>query len=104
MYTHMLVDVESMTEGVHYSRGKASPLGHESEHANTRFLKHLHVNCALSIEHVQADTSKDHRVIHTSLCQGLSEAGGMRSTQLGWDCAQQQNRTSGAPANKAAKP
>jgi hypothetical protein len=26
-----------MTEGVHYIRDKASPLGHESEHANTRF-------------------------------------------------------------------
>jgi hypothetical protein len=42
----------------------------------------LHVNCALSIEHVQADTSKDRRDIHTSLCSGLSEAGGMRSTQM----------------------
>ncbi len=40
----MLVDVESMTEGVHYIRDKASPLVHESEHANTRlFLEHLHV-------------------------------------------------------------
>jgi hypothetical protein len=38
----MLVDVESMT-GVHYIRDKASPLGHESEHANTRFLEPLHV-------------------------------------------------------------
>jgi ferredoxin-like protein FixX len=32
-----------MTEGVHYIRDKASPPGHESEHANTRFLEHLHV-------------------------------------------------------------
>ncbi len=32
-----------MTEGVHYIRDKASPLGHESEHADTRFLEHLHV-------------------------------------------------------------
>ncbi len=53
-----------MTDGVHYIRDRASPLGHENEHANTRFLEHLHVNCALSIEHVQADTSKDRRDIH----------------------------------------
>ncbi len=39
----MLVDVESMTEGVHYIRGKATSRGHESEHANTWFLEHLHV-------------------------------------------------------------
>ncbi len=32
-----------MTEGVHYIRDKATPLEHESEHANTRFLEHLHV-------------------------------------------------------------
>ena len=32
-----------MTDGVHYIRDKASPLGHESEDANTRFLEHLHV-------------------------------------------------------------
>ncbi len=39
----MLVDVESMTEGVHYIRDKASPLVHKSKHINTRFLEHLHV-------------------------------------------------------------
>ncbi len=71
-----------MTEGVHYIRDKASPPGHESEHANTRFLEHLPVNCAPSIEHVQADTNKDRRDTHTSLCPRLSEAGGMRSTQM----------------------
>ncbi len=32
-----------MTEGVHYIRDKASPPEHESEHANTRFLEHLHI-------------------------------------------------------------
>ncbi len=95
----MLIDVESMTEGVHYIRDKASPLGHESEHANTRFLEHLHVNCALSIEHVQADTSKSHRDIHTSLCPGLSEAGGMSSTQMQWD-----SKTEHLAPSKAAKP
>ncbi len=88
----MLVDVESMKEGVHYIRDKATPLGHESEHANIRFLEQLHVNCALSIEHVQTDTSKDRRDIHTSLCSGLSETGGMRSTQMRWDSAQQQTQ------------
>ncbi len=31
-----------MIEGVHYIRDKATPPGHESEHANTPFLKHLH--------------------------------------------------------------
>ncbi len=71
-----------MTEEVHYIRDKASPRGHENEHANTRFLEHLHVNCDLSIEHVQADTSKDRRDIHTSLCPRLSEAGEMRSAQI----------------------
>ncbi len=30
-------------EGVHYIRDKPSPPGHKSEHANTRFLEHLHV-------------------------------------------------------------
>ncbi len=39
----MLVDVESVTEGVHYIRDKATPLGHESKHTNTRFLEPLHV-------------------------------------------------------------
>ncbi len=68
-----------MTEVVHYIRDQASPRGHESEHANTPFLEPLQVNCALPIEHVQADTSKCHRDIHTSLCPVLSEAGGMRS-------------------------
>ena len=96
----MLVDVESMTEGVHYIGDKATPLGHESVHANTRFLEHLHVNCALSIEHVQADTSKDHSDIHTSLCPRLSEAGGIRSTQMRWDSAQQRNRTSGTQQSR----
>ncbi len=91
----MQIIVESMTEGVHYIRDKASPLGHECEHDNTRFLEHLHVNCALSIEHVQVVTNKDHRDIHTSLCPRLSEAGGMRSTQMRWNSAQQRNRTSG---------
>ncbi len=57
--------------------------------------EHLHVNCALQIEHVQADTSKHHRDIHTSLCSRLSEAGGMTSIQMRWDSAQQQNRASG---------
>ena len=38
-----VIDVESMTEGVHYISDKATPRGHESEHANTRFLEHLHV-------------------------------------------------------------
>jgi hypothetical protein len=32
----MVAGVESMTKGVHYIRDKASPLGHESENANTR--------------------------------------------------------------------
>ncbi len=32
-----------MTDGVHYIRDKTTPLVHESEHANTRFLEHLHV-------------------------------------------------------------
>ncbi len=32
-----------MTDGVHYIRDKATPPGHESENANTRFLEHLHV-------------------------------------------------------------
>ncbi len=94
----MVVDVERTTEGALYIIDKASPPGYESQHANTRFLEHLHVNCALSIEHVQADTCKDRRDIHTSLCQGSSEAGGMRSTQMGWDSAQQQISTSGTPA------
>jgi hypothetical protein len=84
----MLVDVDNMAKGVHYIRDKASPLGDESEHANTRFLKHLRVNCALPIEHVQADTCKCHRDIHTSLYLGLSEAGGMTSTQMRWDSGQ----------------
>ena len=39
----MLVDVESMTKGVHYIGDKATPRGHESEHTNTPFLEHLHV-------------------------------------------------------------
>ncbi len=39
----MLVDVESMTKGVHYIRDRATPLGHESEHINTPFLEPLHV-------------------------------------------------------------
>jgi hypothetical protein len=79
----MLVDVKSMTEGVHYIRDKASLLKHnESERTNT-LLEHLHVNCALSIAHVQADTCKDRRSnIYTRLCPGLSEAGGMRLTQM----------------------
>ncbi len=94
----MLVDVESMTEEVHYIRDKASPLGHESERANTRFLEHLHVNYALSIEHVQADTSKEHSDIYTSLCLRLSEAGGMRSTQMRWDSVQQQTQNIWHPA------
>ena len=89
-----------MTEGVHYIRDKATPRGHESEHANTPFLEHLHVNCALPIEHVQADTSKDRRDIHTSLCPGLSKAGGMTATQIGWDSAQQQHRTSGTQQSR----
>ncbi len=84
-----------MTEGVHHIRDKASRLGHESEHANTRFLEHLHVNCDLSIEHVQADTSKDRRDIYTSLCPRLSQAGGMRSTQMGYGIARNsEHRTS----------
>ncbi len=67
----MLVDVESVTKEVHYIRGKASPLGHESDHANTRLLKqHLHVNCALSIEHVQADICKDHSRFIQACVQG----------------------------------
>ncbi len=94
----MLVDVESITDGVHYIRDKATPLGHESEHANTRFLEHLHVNCALPIEHVQADTSKDKSDIHTSLCPRLSEAGGLRSTQMRWDSVQQQTQNIWHPA------
>jgi hypothetical protein len=96
----MLIEVENMMEGLHNIREKASPRGHESEHANTRFLEHLHVNCDLSIEHVQADTSKDRSDIHTSLCPGLSEAGGMRSTQMRWDSAQQRNRTSGTQQSR----
>ncbi len=84
-----------MMDGVHYIRDKATPRGHESEHANSWILEHLHVNCALSIEHVQADTSKDRSDIHTSLCPRLSEAGGMRSAQMRRDNAQQRNRTSG---------
>ncbi len=84
-----------MTEGVHYIRDKATPLGYESEHANTQFIEHMHVSCALSIEHVQADTNKDHRDIHTSLFPRLSEAGGIKLTQMRWDSAQQRNRTSG---------
>ncbi len=39
----MVARVKSMTDGVHYIRDKATPRGHESEHANTRFLEHLHV-------------------------------------------------------------
>ncbi len=92
-----------MTEGVHYIRDKATPRGHESEHANTRFLEHLHVNCALPIEHVQADASKGHSDIHTSLCSGLSEAGEMSSTQMRWDSAQQQTQNIWRPS-KPAKP
>ncbi len=42
-FKHMLVDVESMTEVVHYIRDRATPLGHESKHTNTPFLEHLHV-------------------------------------------------------------
>jgi hypothetical protein len=35
---------------VHYIRDKATPLGHENEHTNTRlFLEHLHGNYALPI-------------------------------------------------------
>ncbi len=94
----MLVDVKSMKEGVHYIRDKASPRGHEGEHANTPFLEHLHVNCALSIKHVQADTSKDRSDVHTSLCPRLSEAGGMSSTQIGLDSAQQQTQNIRHPA------
>ncbi len=90
-------------EGVHYIRDKASLPGHESEHANTRFLEHLHVNCASLIEHVQADASKGHRNIHTSLCSRLSEAGGIRSTQMRWDSAQQQTQNIWHPS-KASKP
>ncbi len=71
-----------MMKGVHYIRDKATPLGHENEHANTPFLEHLHDNCAPSIEHVQADTNECHRDNYTSLCPGLSEAGRMRSTQM----------------------
>ncbi len=92
------MNVKSMTEGVHYIRDKASPLVHESEHANTQFLEHLHVNCALSIEHVQADTSKDGSDIHTSLCSRLSETGGLTSTQMRWDSAQQQTQNIWPPA------
>jgi hypothetical protein len=43
-YKHMLVDVESMTEGVHYIRDKASPRGHESERANIPFLEQNAMN------------------------------------------------------------
>ena len=99
----MLVNVESMTDGVRYIRDIASPPEHESERANNRFLEHLHVNCALSIEHVQADANKHHRDIHTSLCPKLSEAGGMRSTQMRWDSAQQRTQNIWHPSN-AAKP
>ncbi len=62
--------------------------------------EHLHVNCVLPIEHVQADTSKDHRNIHTSLCSRLSEAGGMRSAQMRWDSPQLENRTSGTQQSR----
>jgi hypothetical protein len=93
-----------MTEGVHYIRDKASPRGHESEHANTRFLEHLHVNCALSIEHVQADANECHRNNHTSLFSRLSEAGGMRSTQMRWDSAQQQTQNIWHPSKCAKHP
>ncbi len=78
----MLFEVENMMEGLHHMKDKASPRGHESENVNTRFYEHLHVSCARSFEHVQADTSKYRRDIHTSLCPGLSEAGGMRSAQM----------------------
>jgi hypothetical protein len=53
-----------MAKGVHYIRDKASLLGDESEHANTRFLEHLHVNCALTIKHIQADTTVSSRPVY----------------------------------------
>ncbi len=40
----MVIDVESMTEGLNYIRDRASPLGHESEHANTPFLEQNAMN------------------------------------------------------------
>ncbi len=92
-----------MTKGVHYIGDKATARGHESEHANTRFLEHLQVNCALSNKHVQADTSKDRSDIHTSLCPRLSEAGGMKSTQMGYGIARNSKTAHLAPS-KAAKP
>ncbi len=41
-----------MTEGVHYIRDKATPLGHESEHANTPFLEHFCTSIVLCLSNM----------------------------------------------------